>query len=404
MRKLSLTVIGFYLGILSAFSQTNPTDSSEYKSRKLNLDEVNFVSGYYHQNGDHSAVTGGIGTENLTDFANTIELKLSNYNKKHLKNTWDFEIGIDHYSSASSDKIDPNTISSASYSDTRFYPSLGWNIQNEQKRTTFGLNASFSKEFDYVSKGFGASFVKASKDNNREFSAKLQTYLDTWSVIYPVELRTITSSGNRRGERSGIQGYSPRNSFSGSFALSQVVNQRLQVAIVTEPTYQSGLLATKYQRVYFTDGSERVENLPSERMKIPVGLRANYFLDDRFIIRSFYRYYQDNWGLKAHTLELELPVKLSPFFSVSPFYRYYTQNGVSYFAPYGEHDITETYYTSDYDLSKFHSQYAGANFRIVPQHGVFGLTHFNSLEIRYGHYMRNNGLHSDQLTLHLQFK
>ena len=191
MRKLSLTVIGMYVTILTAFSQNqSPSDSSVYKSKKLTLDEINFVSGYYQQNGNNSAVTGGIGTEKLTDFANTVELKLSKYDSKLRKHSFDFEMGIDHYSSASSDKIDPYTISSPSYSDTRFYPSLTWSVENEQKRTTFGLTGSFSKEFDYVSKGFGASFTKASKDNNREFTAKLQTYLDTWSIIYPVELRT----------------------------------------------------------------------------------------------------------------------------------------------------------------------------------------------------------------------
>ena len=89
-----------------------------------------------------------------------------------------FELGIDHYTSASSDKIDPYTISSASMSDTRFYPSAFWNIQNEQKGTTFGLNASFSKEFDYRSFGIGTSFTKSSLDNNQEFTAKLQAYFD----------------------------------------------------------------------------------------------------------------------------------------------------------------------------------------------------------------------------------
>src|SRR4051812_36494459 len=61
MKKLSLSVLGMYCSILAAWSQT--TDSSLYKMRKLHLDEVNFVSGYYHQDGNNSAVTGGIGTE-----------------------------------------------------------------------------------------------------------------------------------------------------------------------------------------------------------------------------------------------------------------------------------------------------------------------------------------------------
>ncbi|MFL5741017.1 MAG: DUF3570 domain-containing protein [Flavisolibacter sp.] len=400
MKKLSLTAIGMYLSILAAFSQ-NTSDSS-YKTKKLSLEEVNFVSGYYQQNGNNSAVTGGIGTEKLNDFANTIELKFSKYSKPQVKHSLGFELGIDHYSSASSDKIDPYTISSPSYSDTRYYPSLSYSSQNEKNRTTLGATASFSKEFDYVSRGIAINMAKSSKDNNREFSAKLQAYFDTWSVIYPVELRS--SIGGSGMEHSGIQGYSPRNSYSASFSLAQVVNKNLQLLLIAEPSYQHGLLATKYQRVFFTDGSEQAENLPDNRFKLPLGIRANYFLGDRFILRAFYRYYQDNWGLRAHTAELELPVKLSPFFSLSPFYRFYVQNGTDYFAPYGEHQASETYFTSDYDLSKFTSQYVGANLRIAPAKGVFGMEKFHSMEIRYGHYLRSNGLNSNQVSLHLQFK
>ncbi|MEJ7681111.1 MAG: hypothetical protein WKG06_25315 [Segetibacter sp.] len=189
MRKISLAVIGMYVSILSAFSQTKTIGDSSYKTRKLTLDEVNFVSGYYHQDGNNSAVTGGIGTEKLTDFANTIDLKLSKYDSKLRKHTLGLEVGVDHYTSASSDRIDPRTISSASMSDTRFYPSASWNIQNEKKRTDFGIVASFSKEYDYTSFGAGANFTKTSKDNNSEFSAKVQAYFDTWKVIYPYELK-----------------------------------------------------------------------------------------------------------------------------------------------------------------------------------------------------------------------
>ena len=401
MRKLSLTAIALYMSIVAAFAQAG-TDSSAYKSKKLTVDEVNFVSGYYHQDGNNSAVTGGIGTEKLDDFANTIELKLTKRGSGALQHHFNLEMGIDHYTSASSDKIDPYTVSSPSYSDTRYYPSLGWSVRNEKTKTTFGANASYSTEFDYKSYGIGASFAKASKDNNREFSARLQAYFDTWAVIYPIELRAANpGTGN---SRSGIQSYSPRNSYSLALSFAQVVNKELQILLVAEPTYQQGLLATKYQRVYFADGSEKAETLPDTRLKIPLGIRANYFLGDRFILRAFYRYYQDNWGLMAHTAELEVPIKLSPFFSVSPFYRFYAQNGVDYFAAYGQHASGDTYYTSDYDLSKFTSQSFGANLRITPEKGVFGLHNFHSAELRYGHYLRSNGLTSDQITLHLQFR
>jgi len=397
MKKLFLSVIGMYIGILSSFSQNKIADSTLYKSRKLKLDEVNFVSGYYHQDGNNSAVTGGIGTERLTDIAGTVELKLSRYDKKYRKHNIAFEMGIDHYTSASSDKIDPYTISSASSADTRFYPSLSWNRQNEAKGTTIGANLSFSQEFDYTSFGAGVSFAKSSKDNNREFSARLQAYFDRWKVIYPIELQ-------QQADNDGISNSQPRNSYSASLSYMQVVNKQLQVMLLADPTYQSGLLATKYQRVYFTDGSVAAENLPDRRFKLPLGLRANYFMGDKIIVRSFYRYYQDDWGLKAHTIELELPVKITPFISISPFYRFYSQNGINYFAPFKQHLVADKFFTSDYDLSKFNSHFFGAGFRIAPTNGVFGLAHWNSLELRYGHYIRNTGLNANQLSLNIKLK
>ena len=53
-------------------------------------------------------MTGGIGTEKLTDVANSLDIKLL-FQKDPLKiHTLDLEVGLDHYSSASSDKIDLN--------------------------------------------------------------------------------------------------------------------------------------------------------------------------------------------------------------------------------------------------------------------------------------------------------
>jgi hypothetical protein len=173
---------------------------------------------------------------------------------------------------------------------------------------------------------------------------------------------------------------------------------------LADVAYQDGQLATLYHRTYFNDGSHKVENLPDNRWKVPIGIRLNYFAGDRFILRTFYRYYTDSWGLTAHTVELETPVKITPFFSVSPFYRFYKQQGVKYFAPYEEHDLSEEFYTSDYDLSTLSSQMAGMGIRFSPPGGVLGISKFNALEFRYGHYMRSTGLTSDILTLFLKFK
>ncbi len=417
MRKIYLSVIGLYIGILSTHAQAPKAieDNSYYQSRKLMVDEINFVTAYYNQDGNNSAVTGGIGSEKLTDFANTIDLQLSKLTRTQHKNTLLFELGIDHYSSASSDKIDPNSISSASMTDTRVYPSLNWTRSNQQTGNGIGFTGSYSHEYDYQSIGAGFNLTRLSHDKNTQFDLKLQAYLDTWTVILPVELRPPGyGSGSHKDERP--VDYKPRNSYSVSFSLSQVINTRLQVSVTAEPSYQHGLLATKYQRVYFNadfaegEGpngdvyNERSENLPDNRYKLPVSVRLNYFLDDHYVIRTFYRYYIDDWGIQAHTAEIEIPVKLTSFISLSPYYRFNSQKGTRYFARYGQHSIQETYYTSDYDLSTLHSNFFGANFRITPPKGIFGFQHFNTLEIRYGHYLQSTNLSSNIITVHLKFK
>jgi len=403
MRKIYLHVLFMYFGILSTYAQTRPepakTDSSKYQSRKLKVDEINLVSAYYHQNGNNSAVTGGIGTEKLSDFANTIDLQMSKFNKRGKKNTFLFELGVDHYTSASSDKIDPSTISSASSADTRIYPSLNWTHSNEETGNSFGFTGSYSTEFDYQSMGAAFNLTRLSKDKNTQFDFKLQAFLDQWTVILPIELRT--GNTGRGGEQYDT---APRNSFSASFSLSQVINKKFQASLILEPSYQKGLLATKYQRDYFTDGSMRAETLPDKRYKLPIGLRMNYFLDDRFVIRTFYRYYMDNWGIRAHTAELEIPVKINSFFSISPFYRYNNQVGTKYFAPYGEHSPSDQYFTSDYDLSTLTSDFYGAGIRFAPPKSVFGWQRLNMLELRYGHYSRSTSLVSNIVSLNLKFK
>jgi len=397
MKKLFLAVIGMYISILAAFSQTSPKSDSTYKSRKLTFEEANLVSSYYKQDGNHAAVTGGIGSQKLTDISNTIDVKLSTYDKRNRKHSFIGEFGIDHYTSASSDQIDPKTISSASSADTRFYPSIGWSMENEKKGTTIGAGASFSTEFDYTSIGFNANFAKKTNNRSGELVARFQAYLDQVSLIYPVELRPGAN-------HSDDYETSSRNSFSGSLTWFQIINKQFQIMLEAELVSQTGYLGLPFNRVYFNDNSVHVENLPSSRLKIPLGIRANYFVGDKFILRTWLRNYHDDWGINSNAAQIETVVKINPFFSVTPFYRFYQQSASKYFAPYQQHTAADTYFTSNYDHSKFNSNFFGAGLRIAPPNGVFKMQHWGSVELRYGHYDRTNGLSSDIISLNIAVK
>ncbi|SIP86274.1 Protein of unknown function [Chryseobacterium sp. RU37D] len=389
MKKIIISIVTLF-GIFNVKAQENANNE---QPKKLTLDEANLVSSYYKQDGNNSAVTGGIGTEKLTDISNTIDVTMVKYDKKDRKNKFSFSVGIDHYTSASSDMIDLKANSSASHADNRIYPTLNWNRENENKGATLMAGVSFSTEFDYQSYGANVGFSQKTKNRMGEFTAKFQAYLDQVKMIAPIELRTAENEGT-----------SGRNTFALSLSYSQIINRNFQVEFLADGVQQTGYLSLPFHRVYFADNSVHQEALPDKRFKLPLGFRANYFLGDKVILRAYYRYYTDNWGLKSNTISLETPLKISPFVSVSPFYRYYSQTAAKYFASYQQHTAFDDYYTSNYDLSKFDSHFYGVGIRFNPKNGLFGIERLNMLEIRYGHYTKSVGMKSDIISLNLRFK
>lgn len=406
MKRICLSVVGLFFSCFKAFTQATP--DSVYEPKPLKLEETNLVSSYYVQDGSHSAVRGGIGDEHVVDLSDGLTLKFVGRDMSNIKHSLTFGLGIDHHTAASQAYVSKTGASKTQ--GTRIYPSIDWLKENEAKGTSFGLGLSYSGEYNYHSFGINASASVKTK-NNGQFDAKVNAFFDKVTLIYPSELiptsttsTTTSASGRTSGGGSSYSiPTSPRNTLSGSFTFSQVINTRMQASITMDIVDQNGYLGLPFHRVFFTDGSEKVENLPSNRFKIPIGLRLNYFAGDRFILRSYYRFYRDDWGLIAHTAEIELPVKITPFFSISPFYRYYTQTAADYFAPYLQHKTTDKYFSSNYALSALSSQYMGTGIKITPPDGILK-THLNSLELRYGHYLQSTELVSNIISLSMQFK
>jgi hypothetical protein len=292
--------------------------------------------------------------------------------------------------------VDLKANSSASHADTRLYPTLSWSRENETKGTTIGAGLSSSSEYDYQSFGGNIHFSAKTKDRSGELTAKMQVYLDQVHLIAPEEIRGVAGVKDH--------GSAARNTYTGSLSFSQIINKRLQLMLLADVVQQEGYLSLPFHRVYFKDASVHQENLPSTRFKIPLGFRANYFAGDKIIIKTYYRFYTDDWGLNSHTANLEVPVKITPFFSLSPFYRFYNQTAIKYFAAYKEHTSLDEFYTSNYDLSKFSSNFFGAGLRLAPPKGLFGKQRFTMIELRYGHYAKNINMNADIISMNLQFK
>jgi hypothetical protein len=476
--KMKKIIYVFSLLITIATVAQDKDSSTTFKKRVLENTEVDFLLSYYKQDGTHSAVSGGIGSEKLTDLASNIVVAVPLNDDDVLT----FDIGISTYTSASSSNINPfdsagasgrvgydneNTTattspygtpwqasSGASANDQLASVSTNYSHSSDNRNTLWNADVSFSNEYDYTSIGFGGGFTRLFNEKNTEISLKSNVYLDQWRPIYPKELNEYDAYGSafqNNGFFSGVSildqngvkstAYLPssftpytssnRNSYSASISFSQILTKKIQMSLFIDVLKQEGLLGTPYQRVYFADKAnyyigqaqyipvyetsansgvyqlaDDKERLPSSRFKVPIGARLNFYINEYVVARTYYRYYQDNWGIQAHTASIEVPIKINSKFTAYPIYRYYTQTASNYFAPYEKHLSTEKYYTSDYDLSKFNSkQYGfGATYTDIFSTAkifVFGL---KSIDLRMNHYQRSDGLSANIASFGCKFE
>ena len=371
--------------------------NSEYQMKGNGKEiAIDFLSSYYQQDGNNGAVTGGIGTEALQDFANVVIVNVPFDSINSIAVTG----GVDYYTSASTDNIDNNQ-SSASSRDLRAYGTVNYSRKNLRRGETYSAKVGGSSEYDYTSISFGLSYAKEFNEGNSELSLNAQVFRDNWELYFPVELRGQAKVAT-----------SLRNSYNFQATYSQVLNKRMQFSISGEAIYMEGLLSTPFHRVYFSDQlTPDIERLPNSRLKIPVGIRFNYFPIDVLVLRSYYRFYTDDWGLQAHTFNLETPIKINDWFTVSPSFRYNTQAAADYFAPFASHTSSEIFYTSDHDLSSLSSQKIGLGFRVAPLYGLARMKfprkkilQFKTLDLRTAYYKRSTGLAAFIVSLALNFE
>lgn len=365
---------------------------------RVNKTEIEAVYSHYLQNGDKSAVTGGIGTEYLTVYGPGVTIRKTAGN-----NLVSLNAGADIITSASKDNID-YVMSSASRRDARMYANTTYEHRFEKHDLALSAGIGFSIESDYFSVGTNAGLTKEDKSNLRKYSVQILIfnddlrwgrlnayYLKPVKLIYPVELRYREWYDVHK-----------RNSYNLKLGFTQVLNKRNTIGFFPEVALQKGLLATPYHRIYFSDSTEAVEQLPETRIKEALAIRLNSFVGGRFILKNILNGYLDNFGIKAFSLENETAIKLKYDLIVLANARFYSQSASSYFAPYRMHQVTEEYYTSDYDLSEMRSYNAGVGLKFLPYKYLNKRMIFNGVIFRYNLFYTSYGLNAHIFSISFQ--
>lgn len=438
MKNIFILLLVF-VGVQIIAQETKQETSPIYKKRILENTELDLLSSYYTQDGDNASVTGGRGTEELTNTVGKINLAIPIGDDDILT----INTGISAYTSASSSQLNPFdgngpadpfvSTTGASKADELISLYTSYTHHSNNRNNIWSLNASLSTEHDYSSIGLGGSYTHAFNEKNTEVSLKANVFLDNWSVLYPYELGgpggdsetgefvpfnpsqyTITGNTNYQPHFTPFND-TKRNSYTFGVGLSQILSKKIQALVSLDLTQQQGLLANHMQRVYFKDVedsfvdrfhlAEDIERLPDSRFKTALGLKLNYYINELLCLRTFYRFYTDNWGIASHTMQIELPFKISNSLTLYPSYRFYNQTAADYFASYNMHLSTDQYYTSDYDLSKYNANQYGIGMSYTDVFTKFhiGRFRFKSIDFNYHQYKRNTGLSAGIFTGGIKF-
>ncbi len=348
-------------------------------------------------------------------------------------------------------------LSGASITDVWSSGSVNFSHSSDDRNTILNANASVSYEFDYFSIGFGGGITKLFNQKNTEIGVNASAFIDQWRPVYPIEIWANNNvAGNLNNgffsaidildangvpiDKNGVDIWQPinnslikdkgRNTYVLSLNFSQILNKNAQISFTTDITYQNGWLANPQNRVYFADKdnffignplsipnytssvnqdvfqmADDIERLPDSRLKIPIGVRFNYYINEFLVVRTYYRYYFDDWGINSNTFNIELPIKIGDKFTLYPNYRFYNQTAADYFGAFDQLLSTNNFYTSDYDLSKFNSNQFGFGIKYtdILTNGHIWKFGLKSMTLNYNYYNRNNGLKAHIVTTGVKF-
>ena len=203
------------------------------------------------------------------------------------------------------------------------------------------LSGGFSEENDYRS-GFGGGELSFRPNNGR------LTYIASASLardrIRPTQGATPVGV---------IQDFKTAHQFN--IGAAYVLNPRTWIQGSIGYQNHRGYLSDPYKAVFIVDDASTVfDNRPRDRQGIHAMARLRHFNEQwQGAWHVDYRYYDDDWDVRSHTLEITWHQTLSEHWQVSPGVRWYSQTEAFFYAPFFQTLPNDGFVSSDYRLSPF---------------------------------------------------
>jgi hypothetical protein len=270
---------------------------------------------------------------------------------------YSLKLSYDKVTSASIERLSMFPAQSGASGDN--YVSLEYASRHTlEDGSLWGWNSHFSFEYDYLSLGLGTSYTTESEGGTAATTWGLNGFYDVLDVI--------------RWNGDDSEGTDDRISLTANWSHSRLLSPMWNGEISAVLTGQSGFLETPYNFVVVDDGGTDVfdngfvgtgvtEEVPDQRLRGAVSLRARRYLSEGHAFELGGRLYSDDWGISSIAFEPRYYWQVNDDWKLRMRYRYYTQTEADFFVdgPLAAVPGASVERTQDSDLGAFDAHLFG---------------------------------------------
>ena len=228
-------------------------------------------------------------------------------------------------------------MSGATISETRDEIMLALGIKKND--TVHSVAAGYSTENDYDA-------LYANYTGEYEQKNKHTTLL--WGFSYSDDRLSPTDA-----VLFGRVEHAEKNSVSTSFGMTRVINRNALIQSGVQITHQDGYLSDPYKEMWI-NGMIEFDRRPDKRTAFSWSTRyRQYLVGSNAALHADYRYYNDDWGVRAHTLDMVWNQPIGENFELEPSIRYHSQRAANFYVPAVTDGLQPDYWSSDYRLATY---------------------------------------------------
>jgi len=276
---------------------------------------------------------------------------------------------VDSITSATIDVI----TAASPYTEKRTEKSVGVDYVFNKSIMSTGYTNSIENDFDAQS-----AFFNISQNMFGDLTTVSLGYARGWDVI------TKTGDPDFK-EKANRQSY--------SLGITQVLTKNLLMAFNFQTITDEGFLNNPYRSVRYLDPTSasgysfEPEVYPRTRTSNAAALRAIYYLPYRASVRGEYRYFSDDWGIRAFNAGVGYTHPIGGRWLLDFKYRYYDQSGADFYSDLFPYAQAQNYLARDKEMSSYSNQTIGfgVSYQIFPK----GLRFIDkgSINLKYDYLM-----------------